>query len=169
VDLQIDTTRLGSEGTTLPSTGNTVIDNAINSVGGGVAASVSRRIGLQDIYKAYIMNYCEAERNTDGSEDITECKGQRAMFTFNPVSVLEEELSGVTLQDLGVDLNNVVQGFDISYKIMFITYSTGIATAGLCMILALLGIFDGRLLAILNWIFAFVCSLPSVCPSSITH
>jgi hypothetical protein len=88
------------------------------------------------------------------------------MSTFNPVTILQNELAlsglGITLDDIGFptdDVNKAVHALNVAYKAMFITYCIGIATAGFCIFLGVFGFFSSRLTACVNWMFAFLSFL----------
>ncbi|CUS11597.1 unnamed protein product [Tuber aestivum] len=162
---QIDTSNLGGEGTSLnsSSTGISALDNILNSASRDIINSTASRLGLHDFYKVFVMNYCEGERDSNENEKTTNCTKQKGMFTFDPVGVFEEELlQGVTLQDLGVDtqdLDTAVNVLKVAYRTMFVTYCIGIATAGVAIILGFLGFYESRLSACANWLFAVISFL----------
>ena len=110
------------------------------------------------------MNYCEGDRDSNNNEQIKNCTKQKGMFTFDPVGIFESELlQGVTLQDLGVntqDLDKAIHVLNVAYRTMFVTYCVGIAAAGIAMILGALGFFESRLIACANWMFAVVSLAP---------
>jgi len=110
------------------------------------------------------MNYCEGDRDSNNNEQIKNCTKQKGMFTFDPVGIFESELlQGVTLQDLGVntqDLDKAIHVLNVAYRTMFVTYCVGIAAAGITMILGALGFFESKLIACANWMFAVVSLAP---------
>lgn len=118
------------------------------------------------------MGYCEGMLNAtiDGKEaqdTVTNCTS-RPMFTFDPVTILQNELqlAGglVTLDDIGFptqEVGTAVRALNAAYNAMFIAYCVGISTAGVCIVLGLAGVFFlGRLAACVNWLFAVVCLSP---------
>lgn len=117
------------------------------------------------------MGYCEGTGGRDSPEIVTNCTSG-PMFTFNPVTILEDELriAGgiVTLEDIGFptgDVDSALRALNAVYQIMFVAYCIGIATAGLCFIIGFFGLVPSRLMACVNWLVAFVC-FPPLSPSS---
>lgn len=163
--IKVDTSNLGGEGTSLntSNTGISALDNILNSATQGIVNATAERLGLHDFYKVFVMNYCEGDRDSNNNEQIKNCTKQKGMFTFDPVGIFESELlQGVTLQDLGVntqDLDKAVHVLNVAYRTMFVTYCIGIAAAGIAMILGALGFFESRLIACANWMFAVISFL----------
>lgn len=109
------------------------------------------------------MGYCEGNGGDGSPSVVTNCTSS-VMFTFNPITIMEDELKiaggFVTLEDLGFptgDVNNALRALNTVYQVMFVTYCFGIATAGLCIILGFVGFLPSRLVACVNWLVAFVC------------
>ncbi|PUU80843.1 actin cortical patch SUR7/pH-response regulator pali [Tuber borchii] len=157
--IKVDTTNLTLN---TSNTGNSVLDNILNSATPGTVNTTAERLGLRDFYKVFVMNFCEGDRDSNNKQ-ISNCTKQKGMFTFNPVSTFNNQLlQGVKLQDLGVktlELENDIKVLNVAYKTMFVTYCGGIAAAGVIMILGALGFFGGRLIECANMMFAVISFL----------
>ncbi len=84
--------------------------------------SLARSLGLHDFYQVGLWNFCEGYNN----EGITHCSTPTALYWFNPVeTLLNELLSGATIA-LPAEINNILKLIRIASHLMFGFFLTGI-------------------------------------------
>ncbi|TVY41484.1 SUR7 family protein pun1 [Lachnellula cervina] len=84
--------------------------------------SLARSLGLHDFYQVGLWNFCEGYT----SDGITHCSSPHALYWFNPVSILLNELlSGATIA-LPADINNILDLIKIASRVMFGCFLTGV-------------------------------------------
>ncbi|KAL7266813.1 hypothetical protein RUND412_010622 [Rhizina undulata] len=165
--LRVNTTLIGQNVTSISTTGITALDSLTSSVNastiGEVVSTAAARLGLHDTYTAHVMTYCDGDivtaANNGTKEQVSNCSSPKAVFGFNPVTILEDELlDGVTLSSLGVSttqLDTGVAAFETAYKAMSLCYVLGVAMSGLAIAFGFLGCCGGRGTAFCNSIVAF--------------
>lgn len=86
--------------------------------------SLARSLGLHDFYQVGLWSFCEGYNH----EGITSCSSPRALYWFNPVEILLNELlAGATIA-LPAEINNILNLIKIASHLMF-----GFFLTGLCM------------------------------------
>lgn len=86
--------------------------------------SVARSLGLHDFYQIGLWNFCQGYV----TEGITECSTPKALWWFNPIEILTQQLlSGATIA-LPKDVNTILTILRIGQHIMF-----GFFLAGICL------------------------------------
>lgn len=86
--------------------------------------SLARSLGLHDFYQVGLWSFCEGYNH----EGITSCSSPRALYWFNPVEILLNELlAGATIA-LPAEINNILNLIKIASHLMF-----GFFITGLCM------------------------------------
>jgi hypothetical protein len=84
--------------------------------------SLARSLGLHDFYQVGLWDFCEGYMD----EGITYCSHPRALYWFNPVEILLNELlSGATIA-LPAEINNILDLIKIASHVMFGFFLTGI-------------------------------------------
>ncbi len=82
------------------------------------------------------------------------------MFHFDPSSVIQKELKpGINLTDLHWPsaIKDAVHAVEMASKVMFVLYCIGVATIGLALLGAFLGVFSGgRIAALANNMLSLV-------------
>ncbi|KAK0352794.1 hypothetical protein LTR91_022452 [Friedmanniomyces endolithicus] len=148
------------------------VDNATNSVENAInqdISSVARTLGIHDFYNVHILDFCEGYytpgpvpnatlRRSQIRQNVTSCSKRTAMYSFDPRSTLQQELSAsghgnVALSDLNwpSDVDRGLHALAIAQKATFVLYCVAIALVGVATLLALAGLFaEDRLSAFVN-------------------
>jgi hypothetical protein len=142
------------------------IKNKLTGIADNVTGDFAQALGVHDFYSAHILTYCEGiytPNDTDPKVDkknVTKCSNTTAMFTFDPTTILQNELpSDVTLSDLKwpQDIENGFQALRILSKALFVFYVIGIAATALALLVALVTVFfGGRGMVAVNIFLALV-------------
>lgn len=113
--------------------------------------SVARSLGLHDFYQVGLWNFCQGYND----EGITDCSDPEALWWFNPIDILRDQLLAGASIALPSDVNTVLTILRIGQQVMF-----GFFLAGICLAFVLL--FVGFLSLRSRWwslplaIFAFI-------------
>ncbi|KAE8453081.1 hypothetical protein EG329_012268 [Mollisiaceae sp. DMI_Dod_QoI] len=116
--------------------------------------SLARSLGLHDFYQVGLWNFCEGYDN----EGITFCSKPKALYWFNPVDVLLNELlSGATIA-LPAQINNILNLIKIASHVMFGFFLTGICMSFVSIFLAPITLYS-RWWSLPLAIWAFIAAL----------
>jgi hypothetical protein len=97
--------------------------------------SAARSIGLHDFYQVGLWNFCEGYN----SQGITHCSTSKALYWFDPVSILVNELlKGATIA-LPAEVVTALRLVRISSHWMFASFLAGICITCTCIFLAPMG------------------------------
>ena len=84
--------------------------------------SLARSLGLHDFYQIGLWSFCEGYSD----EGITDCSKPKALYWFNPVEILLNELlAGATIA-LPADINNILDLIRLASHLMFGFFITGV-------------------------------------------
>ncbi|KAI1502897.1 SUR7/PalI family-domain-containing protein [Biscogniauxia marginata] len=84
--------------------------------------SIARTLGLHDFYQVGLWNYCEGYLN----EGITYCSTPTALWWFNPVEILLNELFAGAAIALPSEVNDILNILHIASNIMFGFFLVGV-------------------------------------------
>lgn len=91
--------------------------------------SIARSLGLHDFYQVGLWNFCQGYLD----EGITDCSKPEALWWFNPIEILTDQLfSGASIA-LPSEVNTILTILRIGQQIMF-----GFFLAGVCLIFVLM-------------------------------
>ena len=122
-----------------------IIPSSISNA--SVINSIAQTLGLHDFYQIGLWGYCEGENN----QGVTQCSKPKALYWFNPVSIIQSQLlAGSTIQ-LPSQLTMILHLIKVASKIMF-----GFFLAGTCLTFVL--IFITPLSIVSRWV-AFVVTI----------
>jgi len=84
--------------------------------------SLARSLGLHDFYRVGLWNFCEGYND----QGVTHCSKPKALYWFNPVEILLNELlAGATIA-LPANINNILELIKIVSHLMFGFFITGV-------------------------------------------
>lgn len=103
-----------------------------------LASSIARSLGLHDFYQVGLWNFCEGYNN----EGITYCSPPKALYWFNPVEILLNELLAGASIVLPAEINNILKLIRIASHVMFGGFLTGICMNFVSIFLTPLAIYS---------------------------
>ncbi|KAH6674542.1 SUR7/PalI family-domain-containing protein [Halenospora varia] len=110
------------------------------SAGGSITLvnSLARSLGLHDFYQVGLWNFCEGYND----EGITHCSPNKALYWFNPVEILLNELLAGATITLPAEVNNILDLIKIASHIMFGFFLTGVCMNFVNIFLAFLPLYS---------------------------
>ncbi|KAL8923129.1 MAG: hypothetical protein Q9208_004813 [Pyrenodesmia sp. 3 TL-2023] len=172
--MTLNTSMLGRLTLNTSKSSSSLLNSIGDSIKGEVndlVADIARKLNIHDFYSAHLLNYCEgyytpsavANATVDPDKNVTKCSNQTAMFHFDPSSVIQKELKpGIDLTDLKWPsaIKDAVHAVEMASKVMFVLYCIGVATIGLALLGAFLGVFSGgRMAALVNNMLSLLAML----------
>lgn len=136
-----------------------VTDINLSSVFSGVSIQASD-IGLSDIYSIGMWGYCKGD-NDNGNYQVKNCSSPKAMYLFDPVKILSEDLdSNLSMNDLKLPdkIENYIKTAKIVSKIIFITTIIGVVGSFVTAVLILLS-FCSHAVSCIATIFGIISFL----------
>ncbi|RDL38100.1 Uncharacterized protein BP5553_05533 [Venustampulla echinocandica] len=116
--------------------------------------SLARSLGLHDFYQVGLWSFCEGYTN----EGITFCSSPKALFWFNPVAILLNELLAGATITLPAEINTILSLLRIASHIMFAFFLTGACMVFISIFLAPVSL-TSRPRALLFSLWAFIAAL----------
>lgn len=95
--------------------------------------SIAQSIGLHDFYQVGLWNFCEGY---DDSRDITYCSPAKALYWFDPVKILLNELVSGASISLPNDINSALGLIRVISHWMFGLFVTGAVLNFVCIFIA---------------------------------
>ena len=154
------------------------IQNFGSSTINDAVGEVTQRLGIEDFYSAHMLNYCEGQytpaeaanatlSQDDISKNVTECSKNRAMYKFDPTTILEEALNrtaglDVTLDDLNwpEEIDTGIRTLNALMGAMFVLYCVAIALIFVALLAAAVAVLlSGRLSACVNFLVSVLAFL----------
>lgn len=167
---------LGSDQGALGSLWDLVPDSIQSDVG-EAAEKVAEELGIEDFYSAHLLTYCSGQYTPTETpnasiplsairKNLTFCSPARAMFWFDPSSILEHALNAsgldVTLSDLEWpdDIDRGLATLRAVQQAAFVLYCVAIALISVVFAGAVAAVFaSGRLSACVNFLIGALAFL----------
>lgn len=128
--------------------------------------TIREQIGIKDFYQTGVNGFCEGNENSDGSENVTDCKTPWEPYWFDLITILEDETNtGISIKlpsDIQ-DYNKIIHGASVA---MWVCYIIAIILSALSVVF---GVFSwcSRLAACCTSFAAWLCFIFYVLSSGI--
>ncbi|KAF2087216.1 hypothetical protein K490DRAFT_9852, partial [Saccharata proteae CBS 121410] len=95
-------------------------------------------VGSHDWYTVHVMDYCEGDTDSDGSKKLTGCSRGMAVFSFDPVKIMQSGNAGPLHISFNGQITNISGKLKTAYMATFILLCIGIAGTGLDFVVSII-------------------------------
>ncbi|KAF2740685.1 hypothetical protein EJ04DRAFT_481892 [Polyplosphaeria fusca] len=123
--------------------------------------TIAQSLGLHDFYQVGLWGFCEGYK----AQGVTFCSNPQALYWFNPVEILRNELLAGASINLPADINDILDLIKIASQVMFGFFLTSACLSFVLMFVVPFSVFSrwaALPIAILTFINALLVTVASI-------